>query len=78
MNKEYKAFLADSFFMILPFIILHSALWPLAEKYIIRTEDIIAYISDYSFAFFLPMGLFLAFLLNFLIKMRRLKKRENG
>lgn len=77
MNKEYKIFLADSFFMILPFIILHSALWPLAEKYIIRTEDIIAYISDYSFAFFLPMGLFLAFLLNFLIKIRRLKKREN-
>lgn len=78
MNKDYKVFIANSFFTVLPFIILYRVLlWPLAEKHLIRTEDIIAYISDYSFAFFLPMSFFLAFLLNFFIKIRRLEKREN-
>ena len=77
MNKEYKEYVTDTLFLIWPFILLFSPLRPLAEKYIIGTENTIAYISDYSFVFLLPMAFFLAFLLSFIIKMIRLKKREN-
>lgn len=77
MNKEYKDFVTDTFFFIWPFIILLGLLRPLIESFLIRTEGIIAYISDYSFVFSLPMCFFLAFMLHFLLKMRRLKKREN-
>lgn len=77
MNTDYKVYIADVFFMILPFIILHGMAEPLISELLIQAENTIACRSDYSFAFFLPMGFFLAFLLNFLFKMRRLKKREN-
>ncbi len=76
-NDSYKGFLIDSALLFLPLIVLHDVIMSSVEKNLIRSEDIIAYISDYSFAFFIPMGFFLAFLTNFLIKMSQLKKRKN-
>ena len=76
-GTDRTAFLFSWFSLLAPLIIVHDALWQLAERYLIRTENIIAYISDYSFPFFLPMGVFIAFLINFTHRLRKLKKREN-
>ena len=63
---------------VLPIILLYGALWPLAEKFLIRTEDIIAYTSDYSLAFFLPMGLLISVLVFLLVKKIGWSKRRNN
>lgn len=63
---------------LLPILLLYGELWPLAEKLVIRTEDIIAYTSDYSLAFFLPMGLLMSVLVFLLVKKIIWSKRRNN
>ena len=76
-NDSFKGFLIDSALLFLPLVILHDAIMSSVEKSLIRSEDIISYISDYSFAFFIPMGFFIALMINFIVKTTLLKKRGN-
>lgn len=76
-NDSFKSFLIDSALLFLPLVILHDVIMSPVEKNLIRSEDIIAYISDYSFTFFIPMGFFLAVMINFIVKTTLLKKRGN-
>lgn len=77
MSKDWQIFIGKCMFLLIPLSVVYVTLWPFAERYLIRTEDIIAYISDFSFVFFLPMGIFVAFLINFIHRLRKLKKKEN-
>ena len=77
MSNEKQAFIGTCLLLLIPLLTVYETLWPLAEKFLIRTENIIAYISDFSLPFFLPMGIFIAFLINFTHRLRKLKKREN-
>ena len=77
MNDDKYALIGNCMIILIPLTLVHNALWPIVEELLIRNEDIIAYISDFSFPFFLPMGIFIAFLINFTFKLRKLKKREN-
>lgn len=77
MSGEKQAFIGSCMLLLIPIIVVYETLWPLAEKFLIRAENIIAYISDFSLPFFLPMGIFVAFLINFTHRLRKLKKREN-
>ncbi len=63
---------------LLPIILLYGALWPLAEKFVIRAEDVIAYTSNYSLTFFLPMGLLMSVLVFLLVKKLIWSKRRNN
>ena len=63
---------------LLPIIALHGLLWPLIEKHLIRTEEIIAYISDYSTPFFIPMGVLISVLVYLFVKKFLWSKQRNN
>ena len=63
---------------LLPIFVLHGLLWPLVEKHLIRTEEIIAYISDYSTPFFIPMGVLVSVCVYLFVKKIGWRKQRNN